>query len=165
MRRDGFTLVEVMVAVALIGAVVAVMGPVMTSSFESGNAVTDESRALDEIRVAVARIDKELRSAQCISVPSAGGSGSSLTFDTLAGTGGAYSVTYRVAAGALERVEGGSTESVATGLVATGDEFTHGANPGQRASVAIHLQVRFASDHSPRAVSTVIAGRNAWDAC
>ena len=62
-REHGFTLVETMVAVLLISVVIAVFGPVLSSSFEAGEMLSNESRAIDEIRTAVGRIDRELRSA------------------------------------------------------------------------------------------------------
>lgn len=163
--EGGISLIDVTVSAALFGVVVAAFGPLLTRSIESTDAVQNESRAIDEIRVAVSRLDSELRSAECISAPAAGSSGSTLTFRTLAGNGGAYSVTYRVAGDELLRDEGTATSVVGEGLVTNGAEFRHTANAGQRASVAVNLQVRFEAGHDPRAVQTSIAGRNAWEAC
>ena len=162
----GMSLVEMVVAMSLMLAVVGVFGPVLTSAMNSGKVVQDQSRAIDEIRIAVARIDKELRSAQCISAPLAGQSGSTLTFVSLAGTGGAYTVTYSVAPdGHLTRTRGGVCQPVGEGLVVTSEEFSHLTNAGQRGEIVIKLQVRFENGTSPRAVETTIAGRNAWAAC
>lgn len=167
MRRTGRTeagvsLVEVVMAVALFGSVTAVFGPVLTSSYSATATVADESRALDEIRVAVARIDKELRSAESVTLPAPSSSGPALSFRTYAGSGGAYDVTYRVEEGELVREVDGATSTISEGLVVTSQEFTHTCNPGRPASVSVDLQVRFAEEHDPRSVGTVIAGRNAW---
>lgn len=162
----GMTAVEMVVAVSLLGAIVAVFGPVMSSSFNSAEVTQNESRALDEIRNAVARIDRELRSAECIQAPAADTSASVLTFTTHAGTSGAYEVTYAVDAdGTLTRTVGDETTHVGDGIVVTSEEFAHSANPGQRAKIAVNLQVRFEDGNSPRDLRTEIAGRNAWKAC
>ena len=158
----GFTLVEMMIAVALFGTVTAIFAPVLVSSMRSTDALSNESRALDEIRVAVSRIDRELRSAESVSAPAQGTSGSALSFRTYAGTGGAYDVTYQVVDGALQRDEGGQTSTIGVGLVVTSEEFTYTCNPGQPASITIKFQVRFESSHDPRLLTTTIAGRNAW---
>lgn len=168
-REAGFTAVELVVAISLLGAIVAVFGPVMTSSIKSATVTQNESRALDEIRNAVARVDRELRSAECITSPAAGASGSALTFTTHAHDGvhtGSYEVTYDVDAdGYLTRTVGTSTTQVGEGIVVTSEEFRHVAHPGERAAVAIDLQVRFEDSHSSRRIMTEIAARNAWKAC
>lgn len=158
------SLIEMMVAISLFGAIVGVMGPVMTSAFNSTRVVQNESRALDEIRVAISRIDRELRSAECITSPAAGSAGSVLDFRTHA-NGSPYDVTYSVVDGQLVRTVGTDTQHVGEGIVVTSEEFGRAANPGQRDAVAIELNVRFEGAHNPRVVSTTIAGRNAWASC
>ena len=158
----GFTLAEMMVAVVLFGTVTAIFGPVLVSAMSSTDTLQNESRALDEVRVAISRIDRELRSAESVSAPAQGTSGSTLSFRTYAGTGGAYDVTYSVVNGELVRDVGGQQGAVAEGLVVSNEEFTYTCNPGQAASVTLKVQVRFESSHSPRLVTTTIAGRNAW---
>ena len=163
----GFSLVESMVAVALFGCIVVVMGPVMTSGLAAGRQVDHESRALDEARTAIARIDRELRSACEVSAPAVGNSGSVLTFKTQAGANGAtYEVTYSIVGGVLTRVEGGASQAVADGLVVTSQEFTHTENANAtRAQIGVDLDVTFEAGGSPRRLSTVISGRNTWTAC
>jgi len=162
----GFSLVEMVVAIGLVTAVIAVMGPLLTSSMESGRVVSNESRALDELRLAVARIDRELRSADCITVPAAGTSGPSLTFRTLEDPAGPYVVAYAVdGSGRLQRTVDGDTKYLGEGLVMTNEEFARATNPGQRDSVQIELNVSLEDGNNPRVVSTVVAGRNAWSQC
>lgn len=165
----GMTVVELVIAMSLLTAIVAVFGPVMASSFNAANVTQNESRALDEIRNAVARVDRELRSTVCITTPAAGASSNALTFTTHAHDGvhtNAYEVTYAVDSnGYLTRTVGTETSQVGEGIVVTSKEFKHTADPGERASVAIDLQVRFESSHTPRRITTEIAARNAWEAC
>lgn len=169
-RADrGMTVVELVVAMSLLGTIVAVFGPVMASSFKATNVTQNESRALDEIRNAVARVDRELRSTECISTPAPDASSNVLTFTTHAHDGvhtSAYEVTYAVDSnGYLTRTVGTDTSQVGEGIVVTSEEFKHTANPGERASVAIDLQVRFEDGNTPRRITTEVAARNAWEAC
>lgn len=164
--ESGLSAIEVVVAAAVLGASVAVLGPVMTSTLRSERVVSNESRAIDGIRLAVARLDRELRSACAVTAPARDTSGSSLTFRTRAGRAGTYEVTYAVSQGRLERRTAAGTEPLGTGLVATSREFTYTENDtGTRAQIDIWLQVRFEEGHSPRAVRTTIAGRNTWSGC
>lgn len=165
LAEAGISLLEVVVATSLFGVVVALFGPTMTSAFHAGRVIDNESRAIDEIEVAVARLDRELRSARCIAEPAAGGSGPRLSFTTMADRAGAYDVTYSVTGGRLLRTTASGTSEVGEGLVVTSQEFTHVANPGQRGTVTITLRVRFEDSHGPRAITTTIAGRNAWASC
>lgn len=166
-KERGFSLLELTIAVTLLGAVVAVFGPVMTSSLRSGRVVQNESRAIDEIRVAVDRIDRELRSACVVTAPVENSGGSTLTFDTQADSSGTYTVTYSVdSEGNLVRTRDGVSQSVAEGLVVTSEEFTHTLNnTGTRAEIQVAMQARFEDENDPRLVSTVIAGRNTWSGC
>lgn len=160
---QGISAVEVMVATTLMVAVVAVVGPVMASSFGSGATLQDESRAADELKLAVERIDREVRAAECIHAPAAGSSGSLLSFRTHVGTGGPFDVSYRVEDGDLvRRVDGDQT--VAEGLVASGSEFTHSASVGSRAKIAIAFDVAVGTSGT-RHLETTITGRNAWTSC
>lgn len=167
--ESAMTAVELVMAVSLLGAIVAVFGPVMSSAFNAAEVTQNESRALDEVRNAVSRIDRELRSAKCIDTPVVDTTGTVLTFTTQTfdktDTTSDYEVTYAVdAQGRLTRTVGLDTTYVGEGIVITSEEFSHSGNPGQRAKVTVKLQVRFDSGNS-RNVSTEIAGRNAWAAC
>lgn len=166
-EERGMTLIELTVAVGLFGAVVAIVGPLMTSALDAGREVTNESRALDEIRVSIARIDRELRSACEVTTPGIDQTGSSLTFKTKANSAQAYEVTYEVNSdGELTRTTTDETEVIGEGLVVTTEEFTHTLdNTGTRARVGIRLEVRYEESNDPRVIATTIAGRNTWEAC
>lgn len=165
-RDDGLSLVELLVTIGLLGAVVATMGPLMTSSLRAGRVVANESRALDEIQSSMDRIDRELRSACEVSSPAVDSSASTLTFKTQADRAGTYEVTYDVVEGQLVRTEDGTTQQIGEGLVVTSEEFTHTQNnTGTRAEIGIDVQVRFEDSNSPRSIKTVIAGRNTWSGC
>ncbi len=165
------TLVEVMVSITLMVAIIPVFGPLLVSATRSARALGLQSQTLDGLRLAVATIGRELRSAECISLPVPNGpAGSVLRFRTdafLNATGDAsYEVTYTAVAGELRRqVTGSPGPTVAvTGLVdPTSDAFRQIFTP--RRSVRLLFRVRSASDSPVRDVATTIAGRNAWRDC
>lgn len=171
-REAGMTLVEVLVAITLMVAIVPVFGPLLLSATRSARALTLQSQTLDELRLAVTTIGRELRSAECISSPVPNGpAGAVLRFRTdafLTATGHeSYEVTYTAAAGELRREVTGSPGPTvaATGLVVVvpSDAFRQIFTP--RRSVRLVLRVQSAPDSPVRDVATTIAGRNAWRDC
>lgn len=164
------TLVEVLVAMTLMVAIIPVFGPLLVSATRSARALALQSQTLDELRLAVATIGRELRSAECISSPVPNGpAGSVLRFRTdafLTATGHAgYEVTYTATTGELLRQVTGSPGPTiaATGLVDPSDAFRQVFTP--RRSVRLVLRVQSAPDTPVRDVATTIAGRNAWRDC
>ncbi len=160
--ENGFSLVEVVVTVALLSIVSAVFLPLMDTATRSVRPMQVESQSIDSLRNALASIGRELRSADCISAPVANaGPSNTLTFTTEANNSD-YEVTYTATAGELLRqVTGQSTVTLLeTGLVNPGDAFTYIATPRTTVNVAFHFQ----PDPAEPALdlSTVIAGRNAW---
>lgn len=164
------SLVEVLVAITLMVAIVPVFGPLLVSATRSARALGLQSQTLDELRLAVTTIGRELRSAECISSPVPNGApGPVLRFRTdafLTAAGhDSYEVTYTATAGELLRQVTGSPGPTvaATGLVNPSDAFEQIVTP--RRSVRLVLRVQSAPDSPVRDVSTTIAGRNAWRNC
>jgi type II secretory pathway component PulJ len=168
MRRtgeSGLTLVELVVTVALLSAVSAVFMPLLATSFRSVRPMQTQSQSIDSLRNALAAIGREMRSADCVSLPAANGpAGNQLRFTTEANNT-TYEVTYTAQSGQLLRqVTGDSTVTLLdTGLVNPGNAFTHIATPRRTVKVLFHWQ----PDPKEPAIdlSTVVAGRNAWHAC
>ena len=163
--ESGLTLVEVVVAVALLSIVSAVFLPLVATATRSVHPMQVQSQSIDSLRNALASIGREMRSAACVTEPVANaGTSNRLRFTTDANNS-TYEVTYTASAGQLLRqVTGEDTVTlVETGLVNPGDAFTHIATPRRTVKVLFHLQP---DPHEPILdLSTVIAGRNAWHAC
>jgi len=163
--QSGLTLVEMTVAVALLSAVGAVFVPLMGTSVRSVHPMQVKSQTIDSLRNALAAVGREMRSANCVSVPVANDPpGNQLRFTTDANNT-TYEVTYTAVNGQLLRQVTGqnSVTLVDTGLVNPGDAFTHIATPRRTVKVLFHWQ----PDPREPAIdlSTVVAGRNAWHAC
>ena len=169
-RQAGMSLIELLVAISLLSAIVAVFGPVMTAAMNSGRRVEAQSRNLDELRVAMASIGRDLRSADCIYLPTIpGGSDNAysdwLSFDTQANNTFTY-VEYHVTTGGQltrELNNDGNIKTVATGLLNPSTTFRQWSTP--RRSVELRLEVRLDAKQGSRQLRSTIAGRNAWRAC
>lgn len=163
-RHAGVSLVEVLVAMTLMLAIVPVFGPLLVSSTRSARSLGLQSQALDQLRVAVASIGRELRSAECIYEPAPNGpAGTTLRFLTNANNT-TYEVTYTAFVDELRRqVTGQEATIAATGLVEPSGAFRQVVTPRRR--VEIDLAVQVDPDQPVRDVITTIAGRNAWRDC
>ena len=163
--ESGLTLVEVVVAVALLSTVSAVFLPLMATATRSVHPMEVRSQSIDSLRNALASIGREMRSAACVTEPVANAGPSNRLRFTTDANNSTYEVTYTASAGQLLRqVTGQDTVTlVETGLVNPGDAFTHIATPRRTVKVVFHFQP------DPKEpvldLSTVIAGRNAWHAC
>ena len=166
----GVSLVEALVAITLMVAIVPIFVPLLISSTRSARSLGFQSQTLDQLRLTVANIGRELRSAECIYLPVANGAaGDTLRFRTdaflSAGGNAGYEVTYTAAPGELTRKVTGPQASTiaATGLVAPSDAFQQIVTP--RRSVKLVFRIQADPDTPVRDVTTTIAGRNAWRDC
>ena len=69
---DGVTLTELMVAVFLLVVVSAVFLPTMISGMNATDQITNVARSNDDGRLALQRIDREVRAAEIICSPAPG---------------------------------------------------------------------------------------------
>jgi len=160
--QDGMSLVETLIALALLSLIVPVLGPIMVSSARSGSELQTHSEVVDELQLQVAQIARELRSAECIYEPAENTSGTTLRFLTDANSS-SYEVSYSVVDGALVRTRDTTVRGVGRGIVGPASPFLQIANP--RRSVEIDLQIRLDDDQGAKRVRTTVAGRNAWRTC
>jgi prepilin-type N-terminal cleavage/methylation domain-containing protein len=163
--EEGLTLVEVVVAVALLSVVSAVFLPLLASATRSVAPMQTKSQSIDSLRNALASIGRELRSAQCVADPAANAAASNVLRFTTEANNVTYEVTYTATGGQLLRQVTGESRVtlLETGLVNSGDNFTHIATPRRTVKVLFHFQPDPA--RPAVALSTVMAGRNAWHAC
>lgn len=163
-RRDsaGFTLVEVMVGMVMMTAIVGIVGPMMISAMNATSRVELQSRAVDELRLSVQQIGRELRSAVCIKEPHFTSDPTQTTGTVLDFTTDAnnvrYEVVYAIANGKLTRAVNSTTGTVASDV--TSGLFTQFSTP--RRSVSMTFTVQVGPKQKPDSLTTTIAGRNAW---
>jgi prepilin-type N-terminal cleavage/methylation domain-containing protein len=157
----GTTLVELLVAMAVMGVIFALAGPTLLSAIGATDRLAATQSAIDDAQLVSARLDRELRSAICISTPAENTSGNVLSFETLS-DGERAAVTYTVAEGRVEREEAGHVDVLATRVGATTSAFTQVATPLRTVRLALPIR----SEHGGAfLLETTIAGRNAWRSC
>lgn len=157
--EDGVTLVELLVSMTIMGFVLVLAGPTLLSALGATNRLQATQSAIDDGQLVVARLERELRSAVCISSPAENASGSELVFDRLDGA----RITYTVTDGEVSRREGtGTPQVLATEVAATTSAFTQVATPLRTVEVAIPMK---SDSGGSFLLKTAIAGRNAWRSC
>lgn len=164
----GITLVELIVAMAILAIAAPIVGTVMVSSLRATDEMSSSSQVLDELRLQVTAISRELRSATCITSPAENSAGTTLTFRTasngLDANDNGSIVTYEVLGGELRRTQGsGSPSVVSRGIVGPVAPFRQVTTP--RRSVHIDFSVRLLDGDPAQDIGTVVAGRNAWRTC
>ncbi len=117
-HEDGVTLTELMVAVFLLIVVSAIFLPTMISGMTATGQITNVARSNDDGRLALQRIDREVRAAEIICTPAPGDPpGDTLRFLTRAYTAattadGTRDITYALNGTGLEKsTDGGATWS------------------------------------------------------
>lgn len=162
----GLSVVELMTALTLMLIVGITAGSALVSTVSATSTLEDETAALDDLRVSMAQIEREFRSAECVREPNPvdpgdPASGSTLRFTTRS-NGGSYEVTYAVVDGALNRTEDGVTTVITRGLVEPDTTFTYTETPRRSVEIAF---VAEGDDGDRRRLDTLVAGRNAWRTC
>jgi type II secretory pathway pseudopilin PulG len=160
-------LIEMVVAVALLGLIVPIFGPIMITSITATDELSANSQVLDELRLQLASISRELRSAECVTAPAESSAGSTLSFTTAANGASLGStadpVSYTVVGTELVRTQAGESRTVGRGIVGPAQPFRQVTTP--RRSVEISLEVRVLATDPVQRINTVVAGRNAWRTC
>ncbi len=160
--QAGVTITEMVVSMTLVGTVSAVFLPLLASATRSVAPMEAQSKAVDDLRNSLATIGRELRSALCVTSPSANGPSSNALSFTTEANNQRYDVTYTVAGGRLvrSRPDQGQVTLVASGLVGAQNAFTYIANPRQ----TVKVQFTFQPDPARpgRELSTEMVGRNAY---
>jgi len=162
--ESGVTILELVMSITLISIVSAVFLPVLDTATRSVRPLQAQSVAVDDLRSSLAMIGRELRSALCITQPSANGpSGNVLRFTTEANDQ-QYEATYTVTNGTLLRQVTNQSQVILVGTGLTGQDaaFTYIATP--RRTVKVDFTYQPDPTQPGRELSTVMAGRNAWSA-
>jgi len=163
LRDDGVTVVEVSLAMILVTVALGAFGPMLTTSLRSATSVQSQSENLDNLQIALTSIERELRSADCITSPAENAQGATLDFTTTANNTN-YEVVYSLSGGKLTRTATpGTTALIAEHVVNTTDAFQQVATP--RRTVVVTFRVQSSGSAPARSITTTVAGRNAWRTC
>lgn len=181
----GMTLAELMVSLMLLAVVSAVFLPAMESALSVTGEITNAARTNDDGRLALGRIDRELRAAEHICDPDPGASGNRLEFRTRAWTSSPPGAGYRDIVyelrdpdgdGALTHlqrsVDGGAWTTVVEGVVnidlgvalfeTEGGAGSSYPSEGRVLTVRLWVDANPNDRLGPRLTTSELTGRNIW---
>lgn len=161
-RDRGTTLIEMLIVLVVMSIATVMISTTLILSQRVTERIENSSDAIDAARLVSASLDRELRSAVCISAPAEGTTGNTLTFQTLA-SGKPSTLTYRVNAGTVTRTENAAPPRVViTGVGTTSTAFQQVMTPLRTVVVRIPIRSTNGGEFN---LQTTIAGRNAWHRC
>jgi type II secretory pathway pseudopilin PulG len=170
MRGDaGITLVELLVAMALLALIVPLTFPMLTDTLKVGGRLASQSSALDQLHLAAASVGRDARAATCLklglaSPPPAGTDARAATLVLLVDRAGTpVTVTYDDTGDRLTRSEdGGTPVTVAGGL--TGDPMIFTLHPGGHQALVLDLAASV-EGADPVTLHVTVTPRAAWQSC
>ena len=161
-RDSGTTLIELMITLAIMSIVMTIAAATLILAQAASNRIEHSAQAIDAARLLSASLDRELRSAICISSPGENLTGNTLTFQTLASTEVAV-LSYTITNGTVTRTENlGQPQTVISGVGSTTTAFRQVTTPLR--TVVVDIPIRSENGGEFHLLTTV-AGRNAWRPC
>jgi prepilin-type N-terminal cleavage/methylation domain-containing protein len=136
MDTKGFTLIEIIVVIVILSIVSAITINFLINSLKIYTMTVNQKTLLDEGKLALERMCRDIRDARSISSPASGGSGSLITFirnNATVQDVAAENITFRLTGTTLEKVKASpvATSSLASNVStftitrgATNDEIT-----------------------------------------
>jgi prepilin-type N-terminal cleavage/methylation domain-containing protein len=123
--QRGFTMIEIIVVIIILSIVSAITIYFMVNSFRIYTMTVNQKSLLDEGKLALERMSRDIRDARNITTPSGGGSGNLITFTRTHATAqdiANESITFRLTGTTLEKVK--ASPSVASPMAENVSTFT-----------------------------------------
>jgi prepilin-type N-terminal cleavage/methylation domain-containing protein len=161
-RDSGTTLIELMITLAVMSIGMTIAASTLFLVQSTSNRIEHSAEAIDAARLLSASLDRELRSAICISSPGENMSANTLTFQTLS-SAEVSELTYAITNGTVTRTENlGQPRTVISGVGSTTTAFRQVTTPLR--TVVVDIPIRSENGGEFHLLTTV-AGRNAWRPC
>lgn len=159
---QGATLIELTIGMLVMAIGMTIVASTLFLVQRATNRIENSTDAIDAARLLSASLDRELRSAICISAPAENVSGNTLTFQTLSSAEVSV-LTYAVISGTVTRTENlDAPRTVITGVGTTTTAFRQVTTPLRTVVVDIPIQSENGGQFQ---LQTTVAGRNAWRPC
>ena len=116
--QRGFTLIEIIVVIVILSIVSVISINFLVNSLKTYSMMVNQKTLLDEGKLALERMCRDIRNAQSITTPGAGSSGSQIIFtrtDATAQDIGGETITFQLTGSTLEKVK---TSPAATSAMA-----------------------------------------------
>ncbi len=185
-RDEGISVVELLIAIALLAVVGLVFGNTLATSFTVTRDFEGAARSNDDVRLVLQQINRELRSAERICTPTPGTVGDTLDFYTRAYTStttasGVQHIIYQLRdqdgdgtpTDFQRSADGGLTwrtvidsvvnDSLGVPLFATqGNTASAAPSEGKVVTVTIWVDPDGGDRLTPKLATTEVSGRNVW---
>jgi len=142
--QRGFTLIEIIIVIVIISIISAVTINFLVNSLKTYSMMVNQKTLLDEGKLALERMCRDIRNAQSIATPGAGGSGSQIIFTRTHATAqdiASETIAFQLTGNTLEKVK---TSPAATSAMA--------------ANVSTFTVTRGATDDEIKVVLTLALG-------
>ena len=116
--QRGFTLIEIIIVIVILSIVSVITINFLVTSLRTYSMVVNQKTLLDEGKLALERMCRDIRNAQSIATPAAGGSGSQIIFARTNATAqdiAGETITFQLTGSTLEKVK---TSPAATSAMA-----------------------------------------------
>ena len=116
--QRGFTLIEIIIVIVILSIVSVVTINFLVNSLRTYSMMVNQKTLLDEGKIAMERMCRDIRNAQSITTPAAGGSGSQIIFTRTHATAqdiAGETITFQLTGSTLEKVK---TSPAATSAMA-----------------------------------------------
>ena len=104
----GFTLIELVIVIVILSIVSVISINFLVNSLKTYSMMVNQKTLLDEGKLALERMCRDIRNAQSVTAPAAGGSGSQIIFtrtDATAQDIAGETITFRLTGSTLEKVK------------------------------------------------------------
>ena len=116
MGQRGFTLLEMLVGISILGLISSGLGSTIFYSFRAGRDVVSDGQAINELRRGLGYFSSDVTMAKTSNLTDGGAAASSVTFtwtDEYGGAGTPHTLVYSLSSGSLMRALDGSAYPVA----------------------------------------------------
>ncbi len=106
--QRGFTLIEIVIVIVILSIIAAISIYFLISSLKVYTMTVNQKTLLDEGKLALERMCRDIRDAQSITLPAAGGSGNLITFtrtNSTAQDSDSENITFQLTGSTLEKVK------------------------------------------------------------
>ncbi len=106
--QSGFTLIEIVIVIVILSIISVVTINFMVNSLKTYSMVVNQKTLLDEGKLALERMGRDIRNAQSVAAPAAGGSGSQIVFTRTHATAqdiAGETITFQLTGNTLEKVK------------------------------------------------------------
>ena len=128
--QRGFTLIEIIIVIVILSIVSVVTINFLVNSLKTYSMMVNQKTLLDEGKLAMERMCRDIRNAQSVTTPAAGGSGSQIIFSRTHATEqdvASETITFQLTGSTLEKVKTSPAETRAMAANVSSFAVTRGA--------------------------------------